>query len=66
MPIQSPIDVIVVPDGSIVLFCLLRPPAHAFVDEYAHTDTDELQAVIDRAVREIRSERRTKRKAEKA
>lgn len=29
-------------------------------------DTDELQAIVDRAVREVRSERRIKRKANKA
>jgi hypothetical protein len=32
----------------------------------ANADTDELQAIVDRAVREGRSERRIKRKANKA
>ncbi len=32
----------------------------------ADTDPDELQALIDGAVREVRAERRTKRKADKA
>ena len=32
----------------------------------AAADSDELQAIIDGAVREVRSERRTKRKAKKA
>ena len=32
----------------------------------ANADTDELQAIVDRAVREVRSERRIKRKANKA
>ena len=32
----------------------------------ANADTDELQAIVDRAVREARSERRIKRKANKA
>jgi len=32
----------------------------------ANADTDKLQAIIDRNVREVRSERRTKRKANKA
>jgi hypothetical protein len=31
----------------------------------ADADPDELQAIIDRAVREVRSKRRTKRKADK-
>jgi len=32
----------------------------------ANADTDELQAIIDDAVREVRSQRRTKRKTNKA
>jgi len=32
----------------------------------ASADTDELQAIIDRAVREVRSDRRVKRKADNA
>jgi hypothetical protein len=32
----------------------------------AAADPDELQAIIDGAVRDVRSERRTKRKANKA
>lgn len=32
----------------------------------ADTDPDELQAIIDDAVREVRTERRAKRKADKA
>jgi Ribbon-helix-helix domain len=32
----------------------------------ANADTYELQAIVDRAVREVRSERRIKRKANKA
>jgi len=33
---------------------------------HANADTNELQAIVDRAVREVRSERRIKRKANKA
>jgi len=32
----------------------------------ANADTDELQAIIDDAVRKVRTQRRTKRKANKA
>ncbi len=32
----------------------------------ANTDPDELQALVDNAVREVRAERRAKRKADKA
>ena len=39
---------------------------HDIKSRNADADTDELQAIVDRAVREVRSERPTKTKANKA